>query len=156
MQNVCETIIRTAVVPAISSLFDAFSKQLAEVMHKQTEVQRALLDQLSEASRYQGRPLVTVNTAPRRDSDLDRINIDAPRNAEEEAQLRGNVVPVSRFLKDMWQPAWRRAGVKHSSCLMQFSVLLHARKLRAIREAGEEAQYAGQIGRNSLSFARNE
>ena len=128
VQKACEAVVQAA-IPAIERVLGTISQQLAEALNAQADAQRTMLDQLLEASRRQGpgRPLVTINTAPRRNSDLERINIEAPQNQEEEARLRGNALPVSKFLKDVWQPAWRKAGVKPSGCLTQFSVLLQAR-----------------------------
>ena len=141
-----------AVLPAIVGVVDTFANRIHEVLASQARAQQASLQQMLDAMRHvgAGRPLVNINASPRHASDLERINLDAPQNAEQEAQLRGSSVAISDFLKQNWEPAWRKAGVRPSACLMQFSVLLQARKLRALRNAGEAPDYAGQIGRAAL------
>ena len=90
------------------------------------EVARALGARLDAAVRELARPQVNINTSARRAEDLQRINLDAPQNPQEEAHIRSTTAPTSKFLRNRWRPEWTRRDFKYTSVALHFSILLQA------------------------------
>ena len=167
--NAQESIVR-ALVPALERALDqAVSVRFEEAAVAQAQWQQATLRQLDATLREMGcslsRPVVNINTSARHEGDLDKVNVEAPENAEAAARLRSAASPLTKFLREQWQPEWVLAGVRHTSCTLQFSILMQARALSAlcrralpsrVRQAakmkelqaqGQPGRYVGQIGR---------
>ena len=111
------------------------------------------------------RPVININTSARHEGDLDKVNVEAPETVEAAARLRSAASPLTKFLRERWLPAWTRAGVRHTSCTLQFSILMQARavsalcrralpsrvrqaaKMKELQAQGQPGRYVGQIGR---------
>ena len=136
VQKTCETVIVQTVVPAMIRVVDeAFSAKLDEITKQacatRKQWERAMLQKVETAIRdihraSLGRPVVNINTSARHAADLERINVDAPENPEDVATLRNTASPLTKFLREKWQPEWLRAGVRHTSVSLHFSILMQA------------------------------
>ena len=90
--NAQESIVR-ALVPALERALDqAVSVRFEEAAVAQAQWQQATLRQLDATLREMGcslsRPVVNINTSARHEGDLDKVNVEAPENAEAAARLR--------------------------------------------------------------------
>ena len=161
-------------IPAMTRVIDeTFAAKIDELAQQaaaaQAQWQQAALQQLDatmrEICRSSSRPVVNINTTARHEGDLDKVNVEAPENAEAAARLRSAASPLTKFLREQWLPTWTRAGVRHTSCTLQFSILMQARAVSALRRRalpsrapqaaktkelqaqGRFGRYVGQIGR---------
>ncbi len=171
LRSACEAVVLQTVIPAMKRVVDeALAAKFDE--WQQVAVQR-LDATLREMARSTGRPVVNINTSARNAADLEKINVDAPESPEDVARLRSTASPLNKFLRERWQTQWVRAGLRHTSCSLQFSILMQARRVRALsvlargdvcaraREAakmtqlhaqGQTGRYVGQIGRAQFHY----
>ena len=135
LQKACEDALARTFVPAMTRVIDeTFAARIDELAQQaaaaQAQWQQAALRQLDatlrEMGRSSSRPVVNINTSARHEGDLDKVNVEAPENAEAAARLRSAASPLTKFLREQWQPEWARAGVRHTSCTLQFSILMQA------------------------------
>ena len=135
LQKTCKDIVARTLIPAMTRVIDKmFASKINEAVHQaataQVEWQQAALRQiditLREIGRSSSRPIVNINTSTRHQGDLDRINVDAPETTEDAARLRSAASPLTKFLRERWQHEWVRAGVRHTSYTIHFSILMQA------------------------------
>ena len=130
VRSACEAVVLQTVIPAMKRVVDeALAARFDE--WQQVAVQR-LGATLREMARSTGRPVVNINTSARNAADLEKINADAPESPEDVARLRRTASPLNKFLRERWQTQWVRAGLRHTSCSLQFSILMQARRVRAL------------------------
>ncbi len=137
LRTACEAVALQTVIPAMTRVvdqalaakFDQLARQAAEAQLQWQQVVVQRLDAtLKEVARSTGRPVVNINTSAWHEEDLRKINVDAPEGPEDAARLRATASPLTKFLRERWQAQWVRAGLRHTSCSLQFSILMQARR----------------------------
>ena len=122
-------------VPAIARMVDVVSAKFQDVLAVQARAQQEVLAQMQAAARQLAgvRPVVNINQSSRGGLDaLEHANLDAPEDEQGAARIRRSAAPLSKFLRDRWQPEWKRAGLRHTSVSLQFAVLMQERiRMRA-------------------------
>lgn len=135
-------IVHTVVPQIVERCLPAFELQFKDAFDKMWSAQAERLEAVLRGVR----PTVNINTSARDASDLEHINVGA-ENPEDIARLKKTTSPVTRFLREKWQPEWLRAGIRHTCVSLHFSVLMQARKTKLLQQRNEQVPFVGQINR---------